>query len=241
MLWQTLPLKIPIVCSPAAKHLHLTIKTTPLVTRILTKTGITANANVIATAFSDDVLEQGNNSKVLTLKDGALLVLRVNKHIAAAVEPLTAVEMKIKQQLLQQQAEKKAVQLGNTLLPKITTNAAAKRLATQYGLYWLTQSNVSRETKLADPLILQQAFNMPSPSSQNAFTVKGLALANGNYALVAVMQTTNADVKFITATQRALLAQQLENVMAQASYDAYVKTQVANATVKHYLENLAVS
>ena len=59
----------PDSLQPAAKQLHLSIKTTPLVTRRGTKTGITANANIMVTAFSDNVLQQRNNSDVITLKD----------------------------------------------------------------------------------------------------------------------------------------------------------------------------
>ena len=222
----------------AAKKLNVTVKTTQWVTQAPTKTGITANANVIATAFSEDVLQQGNNSKVLTLKDGTLIVLRVSKHTAAAVEPLTVVQNKIKQQLIQEQAEKQAMELGNRLRTKLTSTATALQLAKRNGLTWVTKKDVTRQSKGINPLILQQAFNMGAPLLKGTLTVSGLRLLNGDYALVAVGQVLPADMKSVTLIQRDLLARQFENFFAQAAYNAYTKTQTDKATVKKYTENI---
>ena len=222
----------------AAKQLHLTIKTTPLVTQMTTKTGITANPNVIATAFSNEVLAQGNNSDVLSLKDGTLLVLRVAKHVAAAVQPLSKVKVDISQKLKQQQAQQQAQQLGNTLLSKLTSVQNAQALAKQNGLKWLSKINVSRQSKGINPLLLQKAFNMYGSVQQGKLSAEGLALANGDYALVAVTKITMPKLKTITSTEDKALARQLEAINAQAFYAAYVKTQTDAAKVKRYTENI---
>ena len=58
-------------------NLNLKIQTTPLFTRNGTKEEITANPNIIAAAFSNDVLKDGNNSDVIELKNGNLVIPRI--------------------------------------------------------------------------------------------------------------------------------------------------------------------
>ena len=222
---------------PAAKQLGLKIKTTSLVTRTGLKTGITANANIMATAFSNDVLQQGNNSDVITLKNGTLIVLRIQKHLPAAVKPLTAVEQQIRQQLTQQQAERQAIALGSSLLPQIKTNAIAVAIALKHKLSWITKINITRKNREINPLILQQAFNLSPPVSQRSLTVKGLALANGDYAIVGVSHLILGDTKSISKTQDELLKQQLENNFARATYNSYAKTQQNKAKIKLYADH----
>ncbi len=224
----------PSSLQPAAKQLHLTIKTTPLITQATTKTGITANPNIIATAFSNGVLQQGNNSDVLTLKDGILIVLRVAKHVAAAVQPLTIVKSKIIQQLRQQQAEQQARQLGATLLPKLISVNKAESLAKQNGLQWIKKINVTRKSKDIDPLILQKSFAMYGVGKQQKLIAEGLPLLNGDYALMIVTKVTMPKVATITSQQAKIL----EVINAQTFYDAYVKLHVDKATIKRYTENM---
>jgi len=228
----------PDSLQPAAKQLGLVVKTTPLVTRSGLKTGVTANPNIIATAFSNNVLGQGNNSDVITLADGSLIVLRVQKHVPAATKPLSMVTSMIKQQLRQQQAEKRAEQLGNTLLPEIKSHAMASAVALKHGLQWVKKVDVTRMSKGINPLILRQAFNMAAPANSKALMIKGVALANGDYALVSVSRTKLANAKSIAAAQRALSAGQLQNIFAEAVYNADVKTQNEQAKIKHYAENI---
>ena len=46
--------------------------------------GITANPKVIAAAFGDDVLVQGNNSGLVDLGNNHSVVIHVDKHVPAA-------------------------------------------------------------------------------------------------------------------------------------------------------------
>ena len=229
----------PNSLQPAAKQLHLIVKTTPLITQMTTKTGITANSNVIATAFSNEVLQQGNNSDVLTLRDGTLLVLRVAKHIVAAVKPLSEVKTEITQQLKQQLAKQQAQQLGTMLIPKLTSVERAKILAKQHGLQWINKTNIKRQSKGINPLILQKVFNMHGNNQQRKLIVEGLSLANGDYVLVTVTKVIMPKINNVASQQDKVSTQQLEAINGQAFYTAYVKMQRDNTSVKRYKENIA--
>jgi peptidyl-prolyl cis-trans isomerase D len=225
----------PSTLQPAAQQLGLTIQTTPLFTRAGEKTGIAANPNVVGVAFSDNVLQQGNNSDVLTLKDGSLLVIRVNKHIVAALKPLDAVRPFIEQQLIQQGAEQQAMQLGQKLLTQLQApNVSAATLATSNKLVWTTRTNVAREAAGINPEILQQAFNVSPPATNQKWSVTGVELSNGDYAIVGVSKVVNAASKAIAEKQLNTYQKQITDLFSQATYGAYVQAQKDQSKIKMF-------
>lgn len=224
----------PNSLAQAAKQMNLTIEKTPLFTRKGEKKGLLSNSNIIDTAFSDDVLQQENNSNVITLKDGSLLVLRVNQHIPAKEMPLKAVAAKIKATLQQQQAEKMAMEFGQKLRGQIYTNQQAAKVAIKKGLRWITRDNVGRDEKNINQTILLQAFTMFSSRSEKGLAVLGVALPNGDYALVSVLKVIQPRFNSIPLQQRAVLKQQAEATMVAAAYEAYVKAATNDASVKRY-------
>jgi peptidyl-prolyl cis-trans isomerase D len=227
----------PNTLAPAAKQLNLEVKTSDLFTRKGESSGLLANPNIIATAFSDDVLQQSNNSDVLTLKDGTLVVLRVNKHVPATEVPLTEVSTEIKTTLQKQQAEKDAAAFAQSLIPQMKTSRAATDVALQHQLEWVTKPDVTRISKGIDPQILQQAFTMSGPQDQQALSLQGLALSNGDYALVGVSKVIIANDETLSKDRLTRFEQQAENTMAASSYAAIVKMAKDRAKVKYYQQN----
>ncbi|MSP53142.1 MAG: hypothetical protein EXR81_02690 [Gammaproteobacteria bacterium] len=223
----------PSTLQPAAQQLGLAIQTTPLFTRSSEKTGIAADPNVVGVAFSDNVLQQGNNSDVLTLKDGSLLVVRVNKHLAATLKPLDAVRPFIEQQLIQQGAEQQAIQLGQQLLAQLKTpNVSATAVATSHKLVWTVRTNVGREVTGINPEILQQAFNISPPATNQKWSVTGVELSNGDYAIVGVSKVVNATTNAVAEKQLAIYQKQITDLLGQASYGAYMQAQKDQSTIK---------
>lgn len=224
----------PNSLQPAAQQLGLTIQTTPFFTRSGEKAGIAANPNVINTAFSDDVLQQGNNSDVITLKDGSIIVLRVNKHIAAAVKPLDTVRSLITQQLIVAGAQQQAMELGQKLLTQLqTANVSATTLANNNKLVWTTKTKVARESETINSEILQEAFNIPVPSANQKWSLGGVELSNGDYAIVGVSKVVNADPTTLSEKQREIYKKELTDLFGQAIYGAYVQAQKDQATIKY--------
>lgn len=228
----------PNSLASAAKQLSLQIKTTPLFTRKGAKSGLLNNANIVATAFSDDVLQQSNNSDVLTLADGTLLVLRVNKHVPATELPLKQVTKSIESMLQNEKTEKLAENFANKIMPQITSLSSAKQAASKNRLQWNTQVNVSRANKKVNPAILQQVFTMPGPLTKTGLSVAGLKLASGDYVIVGVSKVSTPTFVNIPLQERVALREQAEATMATASYSAYMKMAKDNATVKMYSANL---
>ena len=228
----------PNTLAPAAKQLNLQAHTTELFTRKGEESGLLKNPNIVATAFSDDVLQQSNNSDVLTLADGTLLVLRVNKHMPATEIPLNKVKTNIEHLLQQQQTEKLAAKFASTIIPSITTEATAKYAASKNHLQWIARANVSRADKKINPAILQQAFTMPGSLTKDGLSIIGLLLPSGDYAIVGVGKVSMPSFANIPLADRVALRQEAEATMAGASYNAYVTMAKDNATIKNYPENM---
>ena len=217
---------------PAAKALGLSVQSTNLFTQVGEKSGITANKQVIAAAFSDDVLKNNNNSNVIPLNDTTVIVLRVKDHQAAAVKPLADVKAGIKQQLSLQMAQQQAQQYASKIIAELKNGAALKTVASQYHLTWQSQSNITRQsTKMPEPL-LQAAFNIPKPTSNGA-AVTTATLTNGDVALIAVQAVHNVTTSGEqTSSQHIHMANQIQNAYAQLDYQLYVAQMMNAAKIK---------
>lgn len=113
---------------PAAKALGLKIQSTDFFTRDGSKSGTTANSQVIAAAFSEDVLKNGNNSNLISIKDGTVIVLRMKNYQPMAVRPLAEVKKQIEQQLRKQAAQNAAYGFGEEILTELQEGTICKML-----------------------------------------------------------------------------------------------------------------
>nr|WP_241480482.1 SurA N-terminal domain-containing protein [Legionella norrlandica] len=77
----------PDSLNPVADSLNLKIQQTEPFSRKGGRQSITKNKQVIHAAFSNDVLELGNNSEPIQLDNDSIIVLRVNKHIPQGSKP----------------------------------------------------------------------------------------------------------------------------------------------------------
>ena len=89
----------PSSLEPASVALGLPIKTSGLFSRKSGK-GLTANPKVVAAAFGDDVLAQGNNSGLIDLGNDHSVVIHIDKHVPAAAQPFAEVSAEVKKSVL---------------------------------------------------------------------------------------------------------------------------------------------
>lgn len=198
----------------AATALGLKIQTSDFFTRQGTKEGITANPQVVTVAFNDDVLKNRNNSNLITIKDGDVVVLRVKDYEPAGVKPLNDVINVIKNQLQQEMAQQAAKNQGDTDI-----NSDAK-------LNWQYRDNVARTTKNIPPQILQAAFDL-SPAEKT-----GVTLPNGDYALVSVKKISNLQPK--VSQNSAVYLNQIANSYGQLEFGLLVNQIISGAKIKIY-------
>lgn len=167
--------------------------------------------SVRAAAFSEDVLESGNNSEPVEVGQADAIVLRVKDREAAHPTPIEEVKDKIIAALKQEQAVKAALAKGEQLLQKLQSGATVKDLADAEGLSYHQADAVGRDAPGHNPELLKSVFGLPRPAASKPVE-RGLVLANGDYAVVQLKVVTDADPAAMTEAQRTQLKAGLENL-----------------------------
>ncbi len=174
----------PDSLEPAAESLGLEIITSGWLSRA-DANKIPGGNRAISSAFSDEVLVEGNNSELIEVTPDHAMVLRVYAHEEAAARPLDQVRDEIVSILAQQQAAKLAEEKAQSLLPRLRQGESLEQLAKEASLKIEKAGMVARGDSRLAPAIAQHLFSMPRPEG-DATVFDGVALPNGDFALIAL-------------------------------------------------------
>ncbi|STX52282.1 peptidyl-prolyl cis-trans isomerase D [Legionella busanensis] len=217
----------PDSLASVAEELKLPIEKTGPFSREGGQTELTKNKNVINAAFSHDVLALGNNSEPIQLDNDSVVVVRVDKHIPASKKSLAEVKEVIINKLALQRAEKKAQELGSSLLVENKSdNASVQPLDTKQ-FVWHEVAQATRDTDKADTMINDLAFSLPKPDSK-----EGRRLINGDYVIVRLKKINDGQYNSLDKEQRSSLAQQIEASYGLMEYDLYINNLIKQAKIE---------
>ncbi|MBN1684335.1 MAG: SurA N-terminal domain-containing protein [Gammaproteobacteria bacterium] len=230
----------PNSLKPAADQLHLKINTTPLFSQTsYDKKGILQYPGIVKTAFSDDVLNEGNNSEPINISDNDVVVLRIQQHIPAKIKPYNEVKATIKMQLQDQKAQDLAQQTGKNLLEAIQKQPDQQIvLAKKQGLTWKKSSWMRSDSQGVNSEILAAAFTLARPSKTQLISIKGLPLENGDFALVVLKDIELGSPEALTKSQHQIFTQNMEKSLGLMDYQLYVAGLMENAKIKDIKEDL---
>jgi peptidyl-prolyl cis-trans isomerase D len=215
----------------AAKELGLEIRTTPMFARKGGE-GLAANDKFAAAAFSDDVVNQGNNSSLVQVDKGDAVVLHIAKHAAAAPQDLATVRDAVRQRVLDERVDALAKKQADELVAQLAKGGDIAALAkapvqTATGL----ERDKLDTVKDVPPAILQKAFSFPRPVDGKA-SWSVVQTGPAVYAVVAVDNVTDGDPSKVDKAQRDGLRGQMADAMAQAAMMEYVEALKARADIK---------
>jgi peptidyl-prolyl cis-trans isomerase D len=199
----------PTSLEPASVALNLPIKSTPLFSRKGGE-GLTANPKLLAAAFGDDVLVQGNNSSLIDLGNNHSVVIHIDKHVPAAPRPLTEVHADVEKRILDERVAEAEKKQADEALARLRKGEPMPAVATSLGATVTSLNEATRQSKVPAPL-LAQAFLLPHPAANKA-QFAAVDMQDGGYALLAVDKVQGGDLSKVPAEQRESLRQQ----MAQA-------------------------
>lgn len=220
----------PDSLEPAAKVLGVPVQTTPLFTRQFSaRTGVLAVPEVVAAAFSADVLTTGNNSNPISLPDGSELVLRIHQHVPGQTQPLTAVKTTIRQRLMLAQATQQAADVAYKLQKALESGVSPSQLSRDYHLPWHEMKAVDRETTQVPSPILKVGFDLPLAGLS---ATGSTALPNGDMAVVRVSDPKPGDFLLASAQKKQILTDKLTALAGQLDYQLYVKSVMDHTKVK---------
>ena len=225
----------PESLEPAAQQLGLKINVTPLFVRDQGM-GLASNPDIRKTAFSDEVLFQGNNSEVKEISSGHLIVLRVKEHLESTVRPFEEVQSEVVAQLKGQRAETKAKEEGLALLQLLKADSDVETLAKQKGLDWQHLGLVKRSSTAADHDVITKVFRMKAPA-QGSRGFGGVVLPSGDYAVVALFAVNDGAVD-VNDEQAKSVAVNRERYYGFSHLEGVVKGLRSVAEIREYPENL---
>ena len=214
-----------------AKQLNLPLKTIKGFTR---EGGgeLGEDPNVIDAAFSEEVLEQGRNSPLVTLGEDRALVLRVADHKPAEPRPLAEVRESIASDLKTKAERDAAVEKGTQALAKLEQGAAWSDVAAEFGLKAVGKRYVGRQDTIAPPAVVRSAFAAPSSGiSESKPHMGGVATDDGNYALFAVSGIRPGDEKAEPAAERTQRMARDAQEIGASEFASYVAEAERNAKI----------
>lgn len=221
----------PTSLQPAAKKLGLTVQTTPLFGRDGAKTGIASDPKVIKAAFSDLVLVQGNTSDPIDLGTDHMIVLHLDKHVAAAPKPLASVSDQIKQDIIQQRVNATAKTAADAAFAKLQAGAKLDALAQAAGQTVKQETGVLRNAQNLDPALLKSVFTLAHPA-QGAVTQALVPLKDGHFALVALTAVKPGDPATVPAEAHTFLREQMARAFGEADIEAFIAELRARAKIE---------
>lgn len=197
--------------------------------------GIASSKNVRNAAFSDEVLGQQHNSDLIRISDDAYIVLRVSDTQPERQKPLNEVKDQIAAGLKMQAAANKAKEAGEAMLKQIKEGVPASKAAAQLKLDWKSLQAAARDNKVTPGPILQHAFMIERPTTDNPIAVGGFQLPNGNFAVVAVTKVVNGvfDAKIEQISEEAL-KKQLSAIQGRLEFESLQAALIAKAKIKYY-------
>jgi peptidyl-prolyl cis-trans isomerase D len=206
---------------PAAEALELKVQTSDWFGRSGGE-GVFSNPKVVAAAFNDDVLRQGNNSEIIEIDDKEgqrAVVLRVVEHQEAALKPLEEVEGQIIQAIRDQRAREAAAKAADELVQRLNGGEPIQQVVA--GFAWVEPGLVGRNTPDVPAGVLEKAFTLPAPISEQTVFASA-SLRDGSSAVVALAEVQEGDVDALTDQQKNTERGSLMRVLSRAYYDSLV-------------------
>lgn len=192
--------------------------------------GLFSNPRVVAAAFSDEVLLDGNNSEVVELSDRQSTVLRVEEFTESTILPLEEVEPEIAV-LIRTDMEREAVQaLGDEIVAAIDSNTAIDELLAENELEWISEEAVSRNSPAVNREILARAFAMSKSDSEPEYA--NITLDNGTLIIIELNQITPGTVESLAEEERATITGSMLVDLGNSDFQAFITNLRDNADIQ---------
>lgn len=217
---------------PVAQALDLEIKTVEGFTR---EGGAEFgdNRDVIEAAFSEDVLERGQNSPMIVLGDSRAVVLRVKNHKPAEPKPLADVRAQIEEQVRRQAMREAAANQGAQILARLQQGEAWSAVMSELKLQPTGRRFVTRRDQLAPEAVLRAAFDVPRTQvSDEKPHIAGVTTDDGNYAVWSLSAVRSPDPAAEAAQEREVRQRQLARLRGNQEFATYLAEAERNASVQ---------
>ncbi len=174
------------------------------------------NRRIIDAAYSEEVLDRGENSRILQLGADRAVVLRVARHQPSQQQPLEEVEGRIREVLIADAATAAAAAQGASLLDRRLAGEALSALSGEQGVELFEAQEIQRDAADYPSELLNAIFAAGAGEGP-----QGLELLDGRYALFEVDEVLPGRPEEIAREQRDEVKADLEERGGMMEYEAY--------------------
>lgn len=215
----------------AGKNLGIEAKVSPLFDRS-GGGGVLSNNQVLATIFSDEVLE-GLPSGVIDLSDNHVVVVQLKQHRQAEMQPLTEVTAEIERIVTRQKADALLTAKADELIAELDKGKTLEALAEEQGLEWQVKADVQRNDRSVDPELLTYVFALPKPQGSKPVNTS-MILPEGDAVVAQLTVVSAGKMPELDSAQLAAVKQRLAQDMGDAELSTYQDSLRAAAKIKMY-------
>ncbi|WP_424947903.1 SurA N-terminal domain-containing protein [Candidatus Spongiihabitans sp.] len=174
--------------------------------------GVAEDAAVRRAAFAEDVLNENLVSSAIEIGFDKLVAVQKSEYEAAHPKSLESVRSEIIATIKSEKSQAKVWQMGSDLLTSLESSvqnkASWERFIAQQNLRALTLPSKKSEIPAELTMLGDVVFALSAPK-KGEVRFGGLALDNGDYALVSLEQVEQSDLASVDDAQRTTVQQQL--------------------------------
>jgi len=194
-------------------------------------TGIFSNQALIAAAFSEEVLLEGNNSEVIELNPSQAVVMNVLEFTEATILPLEEVEPEIAV-ILRTEMERQAVQdWSDQILTAIENGDSIEQLLADNELEWLTEQGSARVDASVNREILSRVFAMSLPEADTP-AYGNLVLSNDTAVIVELNSINTGSIETLAQIDRENMVSSMISDLGNSDFQAYMSNLQQSADIE---------
>ncbi|GAA5316594.1 MAG: SurA N-terminal domain-containing protein [Candidatus Pelagadaptatus aseana] len=217
--------------SAASDELGLEVKTSGLFGRVGGE-GITSNNQVLAMAFSDEILQDRQITDLIELGDDHVVVLRVSEHKPSAVKPFEDVAAEVKQILVSQRASAELEQLSADIEQQLRDGSDIETIATQNDFQWQAAIDANRAQPGYPGELLGYVFAMSKPQQQSS--VGSVQLNDGDWAVIMLNGVKKGELPELDEQQQLGLQQSVNQQQGATELSLFETEKRSAAEVTVY-------
>jgi len=174
----------PTSLQAAADRFGLKVQETALFDRKGTTSGIAVYPKIVNIAFSEEVLNQHNNSEPIEVSPQNVIVIRLHEHKPATIRSFKEAEPEIVALVTEQQAAAKVKQEAADLVAQLEKGASPAQVANESAAQWRQQIGMTRRENNLPSGLTDAIFRLKHPQSADKPTIGDIELTEGNRAIV---------------------------------------------------------
>jgi len=176
---------------PAAEQFDIPLRSSDWFDRF-NGSGITAQAVIRNSAFSDEIKQQGLNSEAIQLDNERVVFIRLKDSRPAQTQSLDQVKDRVRNELISQKLNERSVKAGNEGLAGLRSGKALDDLSAEWSTPVIDLGFVGRGQTDVDAQVLNRGFSMPRPDQGMVFD--GLSQNGGEYVIIELSAVLSNDV-----------------------------------------------